>query len=71
MATEKDILELKEKLAAAEKREQDLRDKENARKTKERRYWAKQAVILAKAQKQGIGATNAEIDTYIKTHYNK
>ena len=64
MMNEKEVLRMQEELAAMKKKESD-------RKDKERRYWAKQAVILAKAQKQGIGATNAEIDTYIKTHYNK
>lgn len=69
MAEKNEVLELKEKLAAAEKDKQALLDKETARKNKERRYWAKQAVILNKAQKQGITATDAEIDAYVKAHY--
>ena len=45
--------------------------KETERKMKERRYWAEQAIILQKARKQGIVATDAEVDAYIKTMRTK
>lgn len=40
-------------------------------KEKEKRYWAKQAIILQKAKEKGITATDAEVDAYIKTMKKK
>ena len=40
-------------------------------KRKERRAWAKQAILLKKAVEKGIVATDAEIDIYVKAHYAK
>jgi hypothetical protein len=38
----------------------------HAQKEKEKRYWAKQQLILVKARKAGITVTDVEIDSYIK-----
>jgi len=36
---------------------------------KEKRGWAKQAILLKKAQEKGITASEAEIDAYVKERY--
>ena len=38
-------------------------------KRKERRYWAKQVLMLRKATEAGIKVTDAEIDAYVKSKY--
>ena len=43
----------------------------DAQEAKNRRYWAKQAIMLKKAAEKGIVATEAEIDVYVKNHYTK
>jgi len=45
--------------------------KYDAQKAKERRYWAAQQIVLAKAKDKGIVATPAEVDAYVKLHYTK
>jgi len=40
-------------------------------KSKEKRAWAKQAILLKKASEAKITASEAEIDAYVKVHYTK
>ena len=41
-------------------------EREEARKEKERRYWARQALLIRKAREAGITVEEAEIDNYLR-----
>lgn len=51
---------------AAKMTEKEAAAKYMALKDKERRYWAKQQILLNKAKAQGITVTEAEIDAHLK-----